>query len=94
MSHPVVMANQSRRRKYRFYCFPTFVSLISCGNLSQGHLTLVSSESFCFTKAKEMVNRGSREKLGTQEPYRRKLAIIKTLKTAQSDGLRGPVRAE
>lgn len=42
-----------------------------------------------------MVNRASRdEKLGAWEPCRLKLAIIKTLKTAQSDGLRGPVRAE
>lgn len=42
-----------------------------------------------------MVNRDSRdEKLGTREPDRLKVAMIKTLKTAQSKGLSGPVRAE
>lgn len=46
-------------------------------------------------KAKEIVNRGSRDKkLEARERYRLKLAMIKTLKTAQSDGLRGPVCAE
>lgn len=85
VSNPIEMANQSRRRKYHFFCSPTFVSLISSCNLSEVHLTLVSFGVTpvrilrCFTKAKEMVNRGSRdEKLGAREPYRLKLAIIKT----------------
>lgn len=79
------MANQSRRRKYHFFCSPTFVSLISSCNLSEVHLTLLSFGVTpvkilrCFTKAKEMVNRRSRdEKLGAREPYRLNLAIIKT----------------
>lgn len=45
----------------------------------------------CFTKAKEMVNRGSRdEKLGAWEPCRLKLAIIKTLKNSTERRFKGP----